>query len=74
MALRPAMETGRVEIDFTSNWKPPEDKLGDRCQEFMFMGRIGSVNLYKHIFHATVSEPRRFRKLLPVSGGQIRAS
>ena len=49
MALRPAIETGSEEIDFTPNWKPLEDKLGDRCQEFMFMGRVGSVNLYKHI-------------------------
>ena len=38
MALKPAIETGSVEIDFTPNWKPLEDKLGDRCQEFMFMG------------------------------------
>ena len=49
MALKPAIETGSVEIDFTPNWKPLEDKLGHRCQEFMFMGRVGRVNLYKHI-------------------------
>jgi hypothetical protein len=47
MVLKPA--TGRQQIDFTPNWKPLEDKLGARCQEFMFMGRMGSVNLYKHI-------------------------
>jgi hypothetical protein len=49
MALRPAIETGSAQIDFTPNWKPLEDKLGDGCQEFVFMGRVGSVNLYKHI-------------------------
>jgi hypothetical protein len=49
MALKPARETGRQEIDFTPNWKPLEDKLGVSCQEFMFMGRMGNVNLYKHI-------------------------
>ena len=49
MALKPARETGRQEIDFTPNWKPLEDKLGSRCHEFRFMGRMGRVNLYKHI-------------------------
>jgi hypothetical protein len=48
MVLKPS--TGRQQIDFTPNWKPLEEKLGARCQEFMFMGRVGSVNLYKHIF------------------------
>ena len=47
MVLKPA--TGRQQIDFTPNWKPLEDKLGVRCQEFMFMGRMGGINLYKHI-------------------------
>jgi hypothetical protein len=49
MALKPATETSREEIDFTPNWKPLEDKVGGRCQEFMFMGRMGSMNFYKHI-------------------------
>lgn len=47
MVQKPA--TGRQQIDFTPNWKPLEDKLAARCQDFMFMGRMGSVNLYKHI-------------------------
>jgi len=71
MVLKPA--TGRQQIDFTPNWKALEDKLGARCQEFMFMGRMGSVNLYKHIPHAAILEPRQFRKLLCVPRGQIRA-
>ena len=48
MVLKPV--TGSHQIDFTPNWKPLEDKLGGRCQEFMFMGRTGNLNLYKHIF------------------------
>ena len=47
MVLKPV--TGSHQIDFTPNWKPLEDKRGVRCQEFMFMGRTGNLNLYKHI-------------------------
>lgn len=49
MGLKPTTETDRQEIDFTPNWKPLENKMGTWCQEFMFMGRMGRVNLYKHI-------------------------
>ena len=49
MVLKPTTETGRQKIDFRPNWKPLEDKLGAGCQEFMFMGRTGNLNLYKHI-------------------------
>jgi hypothetical protein len=31
------------------NWKPLEEKIGNRCQEFMFIGRLGRINLYKHV-------------------------
>ncbi len=47
--MAPKLVTGRHEIEFTPNWKPLKDKLGTRCEEFMFMGRMGRVNLYKHI-------------------------
>ena len=47
MVLKPV--TGSHQIDCTPNWKPLEDKLGGRCQEFMFMGRTGNLTLYKHI-------------------------
>ena len=31
------------------NWKPLIAKLGEkRCAGFMFMGRMNSINLYKH--------------------------
>jgi len=32
-----------------SNWKPLEERLGStRCAGFMFMGRVNSINQYKH--------------------------
>ena len=31
------------------NWKPLEARLGPaRCAGFMFMGRVNSINQYKH--------------------------
>ena len=38
-----------MQTDFKPNWKALEKKIGDRCQEFMYMGRVGGINLYKHI-------------------------
>ncbi len=31
------------------NWKPLEQRLGpERCSNFMYMGRVHGINLYKH--------------------------
>jgi len=31
------------------NWRPLQDRLGPaRCAGFMYMGRVNSINLYKH--------------------------
>ena len=38
-----------MQTDFKPNWKPLEKKISNRCQEFMYMGRVGGINLYKHI-------------------------
>jgi hypothetical protein len=40
---------GKTNSDFKPHWKPPENRIGSRCQEFMFMGRIRGINLYKHV-------------------------
>ena len=31
-------------------WEPLQAAVGDQCREFMFMGRVGTIFLYKHVW------------------------
>lgn len=41
-----------MELEFpdASVWEPLQAAVGFRCREFMFMGKAGTVFLYKHIW------------------------
>jgi hypothetical protein len=41
-----------MEIEFPEKpvWEPLKAVVGPRCREFMFMGKIGTICLYKHIW------------------------
>jgi hypothetical protein len=40
----------KIEYPATPVWEPLQAAVGERCREFMFMGRAGEVYLYKHIW------------------------
>jgi hypothetical protein len=40
----------KIECPEKPVWGPLEATVGSRCGEFMFMGRVGTVFLYKHIW------------------------
>jgi len=40
----------KIEFPERPVWGPLETTVGSRCGEFMFMGRVGAVFLYKHIW------------------------
>ena len=41
-----------MKIDFPEQpvWEPLQTVIGARCREFMFMGRVVTIYLYKHIW------------------------
>lgn len=43
------MGTRRAMTFDDPNWLPLERLIGSRCAEFMWMGREGEVEFYKHI-------------------------
>lgn len=40
----------KIEFPEKPVWGPLEATVGSHCEEFMFMGRVGTVFLYKHIW------------------------
>lgn len=40
----------KIEYPATPVWEPLQAAVGSRCREFMFMGKVGTVFLYKHIW------------------------
>lgn len=41
-----------MEFEFPDKpvWEPLQAAVGSRCREFMFMGKSGTIYLYKHIW------------------------
>jgi hypothetical protein len=40
----------KIEYPDTPVWEPLQAAVGDQCREFMFMGKIGTIYLYKHVW------------------------
>jgi len=40
----------KIEYPDTPIWEPLQAAVGSRCREFMFMGKVGPIYLYKHIW------------------------
>ncbi len=40
----------KIEFPDTPVWEPLQAVIGARCRVFMFMGKVGTIYLYKHIW------------------------
>jgi len=44
------MKDMKIDYPDTPVWEPLHAAVGDKCREFMFMGRLGLIFLYKHVW------------------------
>jgi len=40
----------KIEFPEAPVWEPLQTVVGSRCREFMFIGKVGGIYLYKHIW------------------------
>jgi hypothetical protein len=52
LRIFPVLRGGFMKIEFPEQpvWEPLKAAVGERCREFMFMGKVGEIYLYKHVW------------------------